>query len=107
MGPFHPALKDATNYIREAGKSISPTNLLEVSSLGEKCTVSDLAPYEKPNTCMIVVFNMRYRKTFNLEHQDITYTHVKSLLKRVDKGIYFLSEALHQANKKIKIDLVN
>ena len=59
--PFHPLLKDATKHIREAGRHISPTNLLKVSGLGENITVSDLAWPNQPNKCMIAVFNGQCR----------------------------------------------
>ena len=54
---FHPLLKDATRYIREAGRRIPPKNLLKVSSIREKITVSDLVSTDQPKTCMIAVFN--------------------------------------------------
>ena len=57
MIPFHPLLKEATKDIREAGKRILPKNMLKVSGLGEKLTVSDLTPPEQPNTCTIAIFN--------------------------------------------------
>ena len=57
MIPFHPILKDAKKEIREAGRSISHTNVLKVSGLGENITVSDLTPPEEPNTFTIVIFN--------------------------------------------------
>ena len=57
MIPFHPLLKNATKDMREAGKRILPKNLLKVSGLGEKPTVSDLTPPEQPNTCTIAIFN--------------------------------------------------
>ena len=54
--PFHPLLKDATKEIIKAGRRILPKNLLKVSGLGEKLTVSDLTKPEKPNTFKITIF---------------------------------------------------
>ena len=48
--PFHTLLKDAKKHTREDGRRISPTNITKVNNLGEKITVSDLAPPNKPNT---------------------------------------------------------
>ena len=56
MIPFHPLLKDATIYIKKAGRRSLPTNLFEVSGLGEKLTVIDLTPPDQPNTCTIAIF---------------------------------------------------
>ena len=69
MIPFHPLMKDARKEIREVGRYISPTNLLKVISLGEKRTISDFAPPEQTNTCMITVLNGQRRNNCSLEHQ--------------------------------------
>ena len=57
MIPFHPLLKEATKDIREAGRRISPTNVLKVSGLGENIIVSDLTPPEQPNIFTIAICN--------------------------------------------------
>ena len=57
MIPFHPLLKDAKKDSRKFGKRILPTNMLKVSGLGEKLTVSNLTPPEQSNTCTIAIFN--------------------------------------------------
>ena len=64
--PFHPLLKDTTKHIREAGRRIVPTKLLKVSGLVYKITVSNLAPPNQTNTCIISVFNGQYKNTCNL-----------------------------------------
>ena len=80
MGPFHTLLRDRAKDIRESGRRISPTDLLKVSGLGEKITVSDLTPPYKSNNCMVAVLNGQYRKTCKLKHQAITDAHDKNLL---------------------------
>ena len=57
MITFHPLLNHTTIDIRKTEIFIFPTNLLKVSGLGEKLTVSDLTPPEQPNTCTIAIFN--------------------------------------------------
>ena len=57
MIPFHPLLKDATKYIVKAGILILPKNMLKVSGLVEKLTVSNLTPPDQPKTCTIAIFN--------------------------------------------------
>ena len=83
--PFHPLLKDTKKHIREAGRCISPTNVLKVIGLGDKITVSDLAPPNQPKTCMLAVYNGRHRNTCNLEHQAIADAHAKNIIQQVGK----------------------
>ena len=96
MRPFHTLLKYATKHIRYYGRRIFPTNLLKLISLGYNITVRNLAPPNKPNMCIIAVFNGRCRNTCNLEHQKIIYAHTNDLLRQVGKGISVITEVLRQ-----------
>ena len=100
MRPFNLILRDAMKDTREAGRRISPTNLLKVSGLGDNMTVYDLSPPEQPKTFVIAVLNGRYRNTCKLDDKMISDMHAKHPLHQVRKGISILTEALQRDNKK-------
>ena len=106
MRKFHPLLRDATKDTRDAGRLISLTNLLKVSGLGDKMTISDSAPPYQYNTYMIAVLNGRFSKTCKLDHHMISDTHAKHLLQQVGKWVYIITEELQRSKNKIKVEPV-